>query len=513
MEQEAQPRLLPEDEHNRALQANAHPAQWRNPTAGGRYNLVIIGAGTAGLVAASAASALGARVALIEGHLMGGDCLVYGCVPSKAIVRSARAWSDVRDSGAFGVRVPDGARVDFPAVMERMRRLRARISPHDSAARFDSLGVQVFLGQGRFTGRDTVEVAGQKLRFARALIATGARAAAPPIPGLGAAGYLTNETIFSLTTLPGRLAVIGAGPIGCEMAQTFARFGAKVHLIEKAGRVLPREDRQAADVVQAALARDGVSLHLSSDVIRADRPGVKRTLTVRRDGADRVIEVDEILVGVGRAPNVDDLGLEAAGVVYDRQKGVSVDRHLRTTNRRIYAAGDVSFPYKFTHAAEATAAAAVQNALFAPTAKTGPLTIPWCTYTDPEVAHVGLGEEEAVAQGLPVKVFERALADVDRAVLDGEEEGFVRIVAHARTDRVLGATIVARHAGEMLGELTLAVVEKLRLASLGRAIHPYPTQAEAIRRAARARLHSRLTPRAAAWTRRWLALRRGGARS
>ncbi|HSE94577.1 MAG TPA: FAD-dependent oxidoreductase, partial [Methylomirabilota bacterium] len=348
--------VQPWDVHNQALVRNVHPAEWANPKPAGRYNLVVIGAGTAGLVTAAGAAGLGARVALVERDLMGGDCLNVGCVPSKALIRAARAWADVRDAGEFGVAVPGAPRATFSAVMERMRRLRAGISGADSAWRLMELGVDVFFGSGRFGGPDSVEVAGTTLRFRKAVIATGARAAAPAVPGLAETGYLTNETVFGLTALPRRLAVIGGGPIGCELAQAFARFGAAVTLLQRQPQILVREDRDAAERIQRALVRDGVRLVLDCRVERAQRDGEDRLLhlVVRGPAGDgrETVRVDAILVAAGRAPNVDALGLEAVGVAVDRDRGVRVDDHLRTTNPRIYAAGDVCSARRFTHHAD-----------------------------------------------------------------------------------------------------------------------------------------------------------------
>jgi pyruvate/2-oxoglutarate dehydrogenase complex dihydrolipoamide dehydrogenase (E3) component len=501
----SEPTILPDDEHNRLLVSNVHPGDWTNPEPASRYNLVVIGAGTAGLVTAAGAAGLGARVALIERELMGGDCLNVGCVPSKALLRAARAYADVRDAGAYGVEVPEGARVNFPAVMERMRRLRARISRTDSARRFRELGVDVFLGSGRFTGPETVEVAGKTLRFRKAVIATGARAAALPIPGLAEAGYSTNETVFSLTALPARLAVIGAGPIGCELAQAFARFGARVSLLEVLPQILIKEDRDAAARVERALVRDGVELVVGCAVRRVERDGGEKVLHVERDGEVRRLRVDEILVGVGRVPNVEGLDLEAVGVAHDRTTGVKVDDRLRTTNPRIFAAGDICSAYKFTHNSDFQARLVIQNALVLGRARASALTIPWCTYTDPEIAHVGLYEREAKERGLAVKTFVQELEDVDRAVLDGEPEGFVKVHVREGSDRILGATIVARHAGELLPELTLAMVNGIGLGKIARTIHCYPTQAEAIRKLGDAYHRTRLTPVVKKLFARWLA--------
>jgi pyruvate/2-oxoglutarate dehydrogenase complex dihydrolipoamide dehydrogenase (E3) component len=493
----------PWDEYNQALVDNVHPPAWTNPEPAQRYNLVVIGAGTAGLVTAIGAAGLGAKVALVERDLMGGDCLNVGCVPSKALLRAARAWAEVRDGGELGVRVPPGSRVDFAAAMERMRRLRARISKNDSAARYRSLGVDVFLGAGRFAGPDAIEVAGHTLRFRKAVIATGARAAVPPIAGLAESGYLTNETVFSLTSLPRRLAVIGSGPIGCELSQAFARFGSEVWLVEGKSHILPREDRDAAARVEKALVRDGVRIVRDVTIQGVRRDGAEKVLTLTGGAADG-LRVDEILVAAGRAPNVEGLDLERAGVQYDSRAGVRVDDRLRTTNPRVFAAGDICSAYKFTHNSDFQARIAIQNALFLGRARASALIVPWCTYTDPEIAHVGLSERDARERGIAIDTFVQELDDVDRAVLDGEAEGFVKIHVRRGKDTIMGATIVARHAGEMLPELTLAMTRGVGLGAIARVIHPYPTQAEAIRKLGDAYNRTRLTPLVKAVFERWL---------
>ena len=496
----------PEDAYNQALVANVHPRGWTNPEPAPSYNLVVLGGGTAGLITAAGAAGLGAKVALVEREHLGGDCLNVGCVPSKALLRAARAAADVRDAGRYGVEVPPGTRVNFPAVMERMRRLRSEISRHDSAQRYrDELGIDVFLGEGRFVESDSVVVDGKTLRFRRAVIATGTRAMPLPIPGLAEAGYLTNETVFSLTELPTRLAIIGAGPIGCELAQAFARFGAQVTLLEVMPQVLIREDKDAAALIRAALMRDGVSLVLGCQITGVERDGRDTVLRVEKDGQQEEVRVDAVLLGVGRAPNVEGLNLEAVGVEFDAKQGVKVDNRLQTTNPRIYAAGDICSPYQFTHMADALARIVIQNTLFVGRAKASALTVPWCTYTDPEIAHVGLSAHEAEKQGIAIQTFHQEMGQVDRAVLEGDTDGFVKIHTKAGTDTILGATIVTRHAGEMIAELTLAMVGGLGLGTLARTIHTYPTRAEAIKRAADAYNRTRLTPRVKALFTRWLA--------
>jgi pyruvate/2-oxoglutarate dehydrogenase complex dihydrolipoamide dehydrogenase (E3) component/uncharacterized membrane protein YdjX (TVP38/TMEM64 family) len=499
------PLIEPLDEHNRKLVENVHPPAWVNPEPAPRYHLVVIGAGTAGLVSAAGAAGLGARVALIERHLMGGDCLNVGCVPSKGVIRAARAWQEAREARARfgGPAVVDGSG-DFAAAMERMRRLRAGISGNDSARRFQGLGVDVFLGDGRFISPDAVEVGGRRLRFRRAVVATGGRAAELPIPGLAEAGYRTNETIFNLTELPKRLAVIGGGPIGCEMAQSFARFGSRVTVIDIAPHVLPREDGDAAEVVQKAMAKDGVRFELAAKILEVLCRDGEKVVVLEREGQRREATVDEILVSVGRAPNVEGLGLDAAGVRFGKA-GIEVDDHLRTSNRNIYACGDVASRFQFTHLADAQARIVIQNALFFGRAKASALTIPWCTYTTPEIAHVGMYEGDARDRGIEVDTLTVHLADVDRALLDGADEGFLRLhVAKGSKDgRILGATLVAEHAGDMFGELCLAVTRGIGLNRIASVIHPYPTQGEVVKKAADQWRRGKLTPGVKKLFERW----------
>jgi pyruvate/2-oxoglutarate dehydrogenase complex dihydrolipoamide dehydrogenase (E3) component len=489
--------VQPLDEYNRELLANVHPPDWVNPEPAGSYNLVVIGAGTAGLVTAAGAAGLGAKVALIERHHLGGDCLNYGCVPSKAIIRSARAVAALRDAARYGVEAPDNFKVDFGAVMARMRRLRAGISQHDSARRFRDLGVDVFLGQAKFLSGDSVEVDGKVLRFNRAVIASGARAVQPQIEGLAEAGFLTNETVFSLTERPARLAVMGAGPIGCEFAQACQRLGSQVTLLHKYDRIMNKEDADAAAVIQGVFQREGINLILNYQPVRVRKTETGKVIDYISKGQPGILEVDEILIGAGRAPNVEGLNLEAAEVAYEpgKGRGVLVNDHLQTSNHRIYAAGDICSPYQFTHTADFQARLVIQNALFFGRRKMSALVIPWCTYTDPEVAHVGLSEAATQKQGIEYTVFTRELKDVDRAIVDGDEEGFIKILIKKNSDKILGATIVARHGGEMISEITTAMVAGLGLGGLANVIHPYPTQAEAIRQTGDLYNRTRLTPR------------------
>ncbi len=501
--------MLLQDKHDRQLIANCHPTGWINPTPAGIYNLVVVGGGTAGLVSAAGAAGLGAKVALVERNLMGGDCLNVGCVPSKGMIRAARAAFDSRNGESFGVRLTCQPEIAFAAAMERMRKLRAGISEHDSAERFRGLGVDVYIGSGRFDGPSSVEVDGQRLQFDRAVIATGARAADLPIPGLKEAGYLTNETVFTLTELPRRIAVIGAGPIGCELAQSFARFGSEVFLIEALHGIMPNEDPDAAEIVrQSMMERDGIKLMCCGKELKITQVGNgAKGLAVESHEQSYDIVVDEIIVGGGRRPNLEGLGLDEAGVQYTAQ-GVVVDDRLRTTNPRIFAAGDICSRYKFTHAADAMARIVIANALFLARRKVADLVIPWCTYTDPEIAHVGLYEKDAKAAGYDVATITEPLSHVDRAILDGEAEGFARVHYDKKTGKILGGTIVARHAGEMLGELTLAITAKQSVGVLSSTIHSYPTQAEALRKVGDAYMRTKLTPMVKKVFAKWLGWRR-----
>jgi pyruvate/2-oxoglutarate dehydrogenase complex dihydrolipoamide dehydrogenase (E3) component len=496
---------VPQDAYERERLENVHPPGWRNPQPADRYNLVVVGAGTAGLVAAHAAAALGAKVALIERNLLGGDCLNIGCVPSKAIIRTSRLYAEMRNAERYGAQIPADIRVDFPAVMQRMRGIRARISRADSVRRLSAAGVDVFFGEARFIGTDALTLDGAKLRFRKAMIATGARPDTPSIPGLVAAGYLTNENVFDLTELPGRLLVIGGGPLGCELAQAFCRFGSQTIIVQGRPMFLPSEERDAAQILSDAFARDGIEVRLNTTAVNVRMEDGQKLVDLVSDDYKSTVAVDAILTGTGRVPNVEGMDLEAAGVDYDNAVGIRIDDFLQTSNPRIYAAGDACLEHKFTHTADASARIVVQNALFLGRERLSALTIPWCTYTDPEIAHVGLYVRQARAQDIPVKTFTIPTHDVDRAIADGEEAGFVKIHVKERTDRILGATIVARHAGEMINEITLAMVAGIGLRTLARVIHAYPTQAEAIKKAADAYRRTRLTPTIQSLLRRWLA--------
>jgi pyruvate/2-oxoglutarate dehydrogenase complex dihydrolipoamide dehydrogenase (E3) component len=499
------PAVLEKDDDRRLLE-DAPSAARQNPRPVGKYNLVVLGAGPAGILAACAAAGLGAKVALIERNLLGGTCLNTGCIPSKSILRTSRLYADMRGAESIGAQVPKDIRVDFAAVMARMRHIRSRIGRRNSAERLSALGIDVYFGAARLTGPNTVAVDGTILRFRKALIATGSRPLIPPIPGLVEAGYLTHENVFDLTECPRRLLVIGGGPLGCELAQAFCRFGSRVTIVQKEPMFLRQEERDAAQILSSALARDGVDIHLNTNVVNVRVEGSHKLVDLISDDNRTTVIADQILVGVGRTPNVQEINLEAAGVEYDDVTGVRINDFLQTTNPRIYASGDVCLEHKFMHIEDASAHLVVRNALFWGRRRLSKLTIPWCTYTDPEIAHVGLYVTEAIRRGMPVKTFTVPMHDVDRAIADGEEEGFVKIHVKDGTDKILGATVVARHAGEMINDISLAIASGIGLRVLARVIHPYPTQAIAIQMAADSYNNTRLTPVLKWLLGRWLAL-------
>ena len=485
------------------LRSLVGPPAWVNPRPAERYDLVVLGGGTAGLVSAVGAAGLGARVALVERHLLGGDCLNTGCVPSKAVIRSARLVGEIRRAESLGISA-GYVTVDFGAVMERMRRRRAHIAAHDSAERLRDAGVDVFFGAAAFSDPRTVVVDGHALRFRKAVIATGGRATAPPVPGLREAPYLTNETVFSLTERPERLLVIGAGPIGCELAQAFARFGSTVTVLDQAPQVLPRESADAAAAVRRRMEADGARFELGVTLTRVNAaPGDIRVHYTRKSEGEvtgDAVGGDALLVAAGRAPNIEELALNVAGIRATPQ-GVVVNDRLQTTNPRVFASGDVCSAYKFTHAADAMSRIVIQNALFFGRRKASALVIPWVTYTDPEVAHVGVSAQDVAESGGRLQTLRVPLSDVDRAIVDDETDGFVDV--HHQRGRLRGCTIVAPHAGEIIGEAAYALTHGGTLAALSATIHPYPTQAEALRKAGDLYRRQSLTPTVRAWLSRY----------
>jgi len=495
--------VAPLDEHNIKLLNNVQPAAWNDPAPEQVYNLVVIGAGTGGLVAAAGSAGLFAKVAMIENNLMGGDCLNVGCVPSKALIKCAEVAHAAKTAEEFGVEIIGEVKVNFGKVMERMRKLRAGISHHDSAERFSrELGVDIFLGWGKFTSPNTVEVNGKSLRFKKAVIASGSQAAVPPIEGMQDVPYLTNTSIFNLTVLPRRMIAIGFGPIGLELAQCMCRFGSQVTVLGRSGKILPKEDEDAAEIVYQSMLRDGMDFMFNVKFVRVthDPPAEGQEygtikLHIEHDGQAKVIEAEALLLGTGRKPNVEGMDLEVANVHYNTRQGIVVNDHLQTSNKNIYAVGDCCTKYQFTHVADFMARIVIRNALFFGRAKFSSLLIPWSTFTSPEVAHVGYYPHDLEEQGIQFTTYTKNFGDVDRAILEGETEGFVKIHCKKGSDTILGATIVGPSAGDMISEISVAMQNKVGLSSIATVIHPYPTKAEAIRQAGDLYNRTKLTPR------------------
>jgi pyruvate/2-oxoglutarate dehydrogenase complex dihydrolipoamide dehydrogenase (E3) component len=469
------------------------------------YDLCVIGGGSAGLVAAAGAATLGAKVVLVEKHKMGGDCLNYGCVPSKALLHSAKVAQTVRTAteAAINAQVPD---VSLERVMQRVRSVIRTIEPNDSPERFLGLGVAVIFGAGRFTGRKSFEVNGHVLTARKFIIATGSRPAIPDIPGLKEVPYLTNETVFDLDEPVPRLILLGGGPVGVELAQAFARLGSEVHLVNPLPQILRNEDKELAEVVAGRLRHEGVNLHLEATSIQVEgKAGLLRVLARQACGAVLRLEGTHLLVATGRRANVENLGLDVAGVEVSNGR-IATDKRLRTANHDIYACGDVLGLYQFTHMAEHHAGIALRGALFHLPAKIEERVIPWCTFTDPELARVGLSETEARVRGIAYQAFSFPFHEVDRAITDGETAGLAKIIT-APNGRLLGAAIVGKNAGELIHEYVLALSRNLKVGDLANVIHIYPTLAQINRRVANEQLKSKLTPNAKRWMKRLFGLR------
>lgn len=455
------------------------------------FDLLAIGGGTAGLVTVAGGAGLGAKVALVEQHRMGGECLWNGCVPSKALIAAAKAAHHARHAARFGVHT-GAVTVSLDEALAFVRSVQDRIAPHDSPERFRGLGVDVVEGTARFVAPHAVEVNGERLQARHIVIATGTRPAVPPIPGLDSVPFHTNETIFSIDALPKSLLVIGGGPIGTELAQSFARFGSTVHVIEALPTFFAREDAEVAALLQVQLEAEGLTFHLGAQASRVRKEQGRIVLTITaKDGSSTDLVGDALLVAAGRKPNLDALGLDAIGVKTDRG-GVVTDAALRTTVPGIFAAGDiVSGGLKFTHVADHMARGVLRNALFPGSSKLDYSAVPWVTFTEPELARVGLTEAEARERlGSGIGVWRREIGAVDRVIADGGPPGLVKIVTD-RKGRVVGGHILAAHAGDMIGELTIALKHGLTVGQLGAVIHPYPTTAEAIKQASEARLMAR----------------------
>jgi dihydrolipoamide dehydrogenase len=450
------------------------------------YNIIAIGGGSAGLVSAYIGSVVKAKVALIEKHQMGGDCLNTGCVPSKALLRSAKILSYIKRSQDFGLK---SAQVDFdfPDVMGRVHDVIKKVAPHDSIERYTKLGVNCYTGSAKILSPHEVEVNGKTLTTKNIIIATGARPAIPPIPGLDQVDYLTTDTIWNLNKLPEKLVVMGGGPIGCELAQCFARLGSEVSIVEMLPDILIREDEEASRLVREKFIAEGVDVRINSKCKEVVVQDGKNYMLVEKDGATDWVEFDQLLVAVGRVANAKGFGLEDIGVKLGPRGTVEVDQYLRTTtHKNIYACGDVAGPFQFTHTAAHQAWYCAVNALFSPFKKfkVDYSVIPWATFTDPEVARVGLNEKDAKEQGIPYEVATYGIDDLDRAIADGEDKGYVKVLTPPGKDKILGVTIVGYHAGDLITEYVLAMKHGLGLNKILGTIHIYPTMAEANKYAA-----------------------------
>ena len=470
------------------------------------FDLIAIGGGTAGLVTAAGAASLGLRAALVEREALGGDCLWTGCVPSKALIASAKLAHQMRHAAALGLEGASSGHA-FRTVMERMRTVRARVAEHDDPERFRKMGVDVVFGSARFEAPDRVSVDGRVLQSSRIVIATGALPSAPPIEGLETAGFLTHANAFDQDELPARIAMVGGGPIGLEFAQIYSRLGAAVTVVEVLPALLPREDPDAGRLMAEVLEAEGIAVRVGYGVERVARgaDGTKALHLRDADGAGHVLEVDEIFVATGRPANTDGLGLEEIGVRLDRG-AVKVDAALRSNVKGIWAAGDVTGGLQFTHVAEYQAKLVLRNALFPFPRKASYATVPWVTYTDPEVARVGLTEQEAQERFDRVKTYRYPFADLDRAIVDGHTEGFIKIVTR-KNGRIVGATVLGSGAGDLILPVVMAMNGRMKISRLSHVVYPYPTMVEGVKRAADSYYREQFAGRTGEWLRkvvRWL---------
>jgi pyruvate/2-oxoglutarate dehydrogenase complex dihydrolipoamide dehydrogenase (E3) component len=449
-------------------------------------DFAILGAGPAGLAAAKAASRLGLQVTVVEQNKLGGNSLNIGTVPFKTLIRTAQVYETTREAEEFGLSHPVSPEVSFSAVLGRMRHIRARVAEYHSPDRLRALGVDLIYGAARFVGPNALAVGDGRLLFKKALIATGARARRATIPGLDAIGYLTSESVFEMGELPKRLAIVGGGPAGCELAQAFCRLGAHVTIIQGQPKFLPLEERDAAELLSRSMARDGVDIRLNTRVVGARMQNEGKILDAVSDAIESMITADEIILSIGRVPNVEGMGLDRASIAFTLGEGIAVDDCLRTTNVNVYAAGDVCVAHKFANVAETSACLAVENAFTGKMMRHSELAVPWCTYCDPEIAHIGMQVLEARKRSIPIKTYTVMMQDVDRAITDGQDEGFVKLHVREGTDRILGATIVSSRASEMINEVSVAMSAGMGLRGLARVLHTYPAQSEAIRMAAMA---------------------------
>jgi pyruvate/2-oxoglutarate dehydrogenase complex dihydrolipoamide dehydrogenase (E3) component len=472
------------------LLRRVRPFAWKNPDPKDIYDLAVLGAGPAGLAAAESAIRQGRSVALVERYRLGGNSLNAGSIPSKAIIGTARLFAAMRHGDEYGAPSFKKQPTDFAAVMARMRRIRTRIAEYHSIDRCCAQDIDIFFGDARFVGPNALLVGDAPLLFKKAIIATGARPRPSDIPGLDQVGYLTSESIFDLHELPKRLGVIGGGPLGCELAQAFCRLGSQVTILQNEPKFLPHEERDAAELLSMSLSRDGVETRLNTTVAGARMENGVKLIDAVNDDLRFSIPVDEILLSVGRVPNVEELGLKAAGIDCEPTHDIKVDDFLRTTNSDVYAAGDVCMRRKFTNVADASARLAVQNALGGNTERQSHLTIPWCTYCNPEIAHIGMRIREARARGLAIKSYTVMMQDVDRAITDGQDDGFVKVYVRDGTDTIVGATIVAARASEMINEMSVIMSAGIGMRRLANILHTYPAQSDAIRLAALAYINN-----------------------
>ncbi|MBA3505972.1 MAG: FAD-dependent oxidoreductase [Betaproteobacteria bacterium] len=464
------------------------------------FDIVVIGGGAGGLVVAAGGAALGAKIAVVEKHRLGGDCLWNGCVPSKTLIKSARIAHEMRHAERWSL-TPADPKPDLAQVMERVAAVIRGIEPNDSPERFRGLGVDVILGEGKFTGPETFEVNGRKLTAKTFVIATGSRPGVPPIPGLDKTPYLTNETVFDLREPVPSLIVVGSGPIGSEMAQAFRRLGSEVTVVDMAPRMLPKEDADLAQVVNGRMVEEGVRFHFDASIVRVrGRKGAVAMTIKGKDGGEHMLEATHLLIATGRKANIENLGLDAADVKTGKN-GIVVDDRLRTTNPKIYVIGDAAGGYQFTHMADHHAGVVLRHAIFRFKWTKPSSIVPWCTYTDPELARIGLSETEAQEKKIAHRVYRFPFDDIDRARAEGETEGFAKIVT-TPSGKLLGAAIVGLHAGELLAEYGLAVTEGMNAKTLTGIIHTYPTLAQVNRRVADQRLKEGLTPTAKKWIQR-----------